>query len=95
MEMSTKQICAVCFDKFGKKSSKTQKITPAVENKIKMYVWGQFDLSIANQPKVVCNGCHRNLYSLDKNKTEYLTKWMDKISKVKSWKASMCIDKYF
>ena len=60
--------CAVCLTQYGKKSTKIQKITPAIETKIKCFVWNQFSVQVANYPKVICNNCHRNLYDLDKNK---------------------------
>ncbi|XP_065673439.1 uncharacterized protein LOC136090576 isoform X2 [Hydra vulgaris] len=74
--------CAVCLTQFGKKSSKIQKITPAIETKIKTFVWSQYSLDVTNYPKVICNNCHRNLYDLDKNKVEYLGNWIVKISKI-------------
>ena len=77
--------CAVCLTVFGLKSSKIQKITPAVEEKILSYVWNQYSSDLTNCPKVICNSCHRNLYDLDINKTNYLGNWMEKISKVENF----------
>ena len=74
--------CAVCLTQYGKKSTKIQKITPAIETKIKCFVWNQFSVEVANYPKVICNNCHRNLYDLERNKVEYLGNWIEKISKV-------------
>ena len=74
--------CAVCLTQYGKKSTKIQKITPAIETKIKCFVWNQFSVQVANYPNVICNNWHRNLYDLDKNKVEYLGNWIEKISKV-------------
>ena len=75
--------CAVCLTKFNKKSTKIQKITPAIETKIKNFVWNQYSLEVTNYPNIVCNNCHRNLYDLDMNKVEYLGNWIEKMSKVK------------
>ena len=71
------------LQQYGKKSTKIQKITPAIETKIKCFVWNQFSVQGANYPNVICNNCDRNLYDLDKNKVEYLGNWKEIISKVK------------
>ena len=44
--------CAVCLTQYGKKSTKIQKITPAIETKIKCFVWNQFSVQVANYPKL-------------------------------------------
>jgi hypothetical protein len=82
MALINNATCAVCFENKGVYSKSLLKITPALVEKIRMYVWAEYDPEKNICPEVICSNCRRNLFSLDKNKTDYLAQWMDKISKV-------------
>ncbi|XP_065666477.1 uncharacterized protein LOC136087513 [Hydra vulgaris] len=80
--MAVNNLCAVCFKIFGKKSAKLHKISKAIEEKIKTFIWDSYDQNLANHPKVICSNCYKNLYCLEKNDTKYLDKWLKQISQI-------------
>ena len=82
MAENIQNICAVCFDKLGLNSKKRKKITPAVEELIKIYIWDMYGSSFSIYPKAICSNCRRNLFSMDKGETSHLTNWINKISQV-------------
>lgn len=75
--------CAVCFEIKGKHSKTLQKITNGISDKNIYYIWPTYSMDKKHCLSVICSNCRRNLFSLDKGVTEYLTKWMDQVSKVK------------
>jgi len=80
--MAVNNLCAVCFKIFGKKSAKLHKISKAIEEKIKTFIWDSYDQNLVNHSKVICSNCYKNLYCLEKNDTKYLDKWLKQISQV-------------
>ena len=90
--MEVNNVCAVCFKTFGKKSTKLHKITRATKEKIKVFIWDNYDQNLANHPQVICsNCCLKNLANhpqvicsncLEKNDTKYLDKWLKQIFQV-------------
>ena len=77
-----KSTCAVCFEVKGEHSKTLNKITKGIEEKIATYIWPAYNLGISVCPSVICSNCRRNLFCLEKGSTEYLSKWMEKVSKV-------------
>ena len=83
MEESVGHICAVCFDSFGVRSDKLVDVTEAVENLIKEWVWHEYAVSNSSCPTKICKTCRLRLYSINRGKTEKLSKWMEKLGQVK------------
>ena len=69
--------CAVCLTNKGIKSKCLMPITPSVCEKIQDNIWPNFDSDLN-----VCSNCRRNLFSLNKGETAYLSNWFESISKV-------------
>nr|XP_012557502.2 uncharacterized protein LOC105844913 isoform X1 [Hydra vulgaris] len=74
--------CAVCLINKGIRSKSLTPITPSVREKIQEYIWPNFDSDFEICPSVVCSNCRRNLFSLNKGETAYLSNWLETISKI-------------
>nr|XP_047125442.1 uncharacterized protein LOC124807543 isoform X1 [Hydra vulgaris] len=74
--------CAVCLINKGIRSKSLTPITPSVREKIQEYIWPNFDSDLEICPSVVCSNCRRNLFSLNKGETAYLSNWLETISKI-------------
>ena len=74
--------CAICLINKGIRSKCLTPITPLVCEKIQEYTWPNFDSDLDVCPLVVCSNCRRNLFSLNKRGTAYLSNWLESILKV-------------
>ncbi|XP_065653831.1 uncharacterized protein LOC136080734 [Hydra vulgaris] len=75
-------VCAVCLEKKGKYSKSLVKVQPSVANKIKEFIWPEYNAEFNVCPDVICSSCRRNIFLLEKGSNTYLSNWISKVSQV-------------
>ena len=66
-------VCAVCFEKKGEYSKSLSKVQPSIANKIKEYIWPEYNEEFIVCPDVICSNCRRNIFLLEKGSSTYLS----------------------
>ena len=70
------------WKKKGEYSKSLSKVQPSIANKIKEYIWPEYNEEFIVCPDVICSNCRRNIFLPEKGSSTYLSSWISRVSQV-------------